>query len=57
MILYNISDGDIVKAESIRIMPRRTVYLWVLAAVAIQEKRRAEREQEQLENEAETLGD
>lgn len=56
MVLYNIADGDLVKAESIRSMNRRTVYRWVLGAVAVQQRQSSEREQERQEEEAANLG-
>lgn len=56
MALYNIADGDIMKAQSIRSMPRRVVYRWVIGALAIQQRKKSAETQERLEREAAELG-
>jgi len=57
MVLYNITDGDIVKAEAVRHLPRERVYRWVLGAVAVQQRDKSKRDQEREEEEAAHLGD
>jgi hypothetical protein len=56
-ILYNIADGDLVKAEQIRVMPRSIVYRWIVGAVSVQQRDKSKREQEQQEDEAAHLGE
>ncbi len=57
MALYHITDGDIVEAQAVRVLPRRAVYRWILGALAIQKREEEERESRRLEEEAKQLGD
>lgn len=57
MVLYNITGGNLVEAEAVRQLPRRTAYRWVLGAVAVQQRDKSKRDQEREEEEAAHLGD